>query len=264
MQSIKKNFSLFTTQLSNLDEKFDVTRVLIRDPQELIVAPGVTINKVAVGCRNANSSEGHLMVILPPGAFTFGVKENKDPSTGRLTGYSFSVKLWSQTSPPDVIFAGRAWLSRYSQVCLYLKRNLQSKLSDKIASDRLGNDNFERFDKVYDSPDDDSSPTLYFSLKYFRERGVTTMMRDAETNKELTLEKVLGKRARISGCLDMDCVLFTEKRALFRICAHELRFTIEPEKIEFMSSLVSREPLVTTENRTTNGKSLRNRERKHW
>src|SRR4051812_6952503 len=67
--------------------------------------------KVPIGSKTFDGNERKMMMYLPPGAFTWGMKLNVFEE--KPIGYTLPLCLWDANSTKDEIAAGKRWLKCY-------------------------------------------------------------------------------------------------------------------------------------------------------
>jgi len=79
--------------------KEELKRRLVIDPPQTGTVPNsnpaITYNRINIGIRNPDGTEGDLVVPLDR-SFSFGVSESKAPDTGILNGYSMVISMYDR------------------------------------------------------------------------------------------------------------------------------------------------------------------------
>jgi hypothetical protein len=89
-----------TTQLANA-ETYDIENIIFAKPEKLNIpsadpsAVPMNYNRIKISTRNPDGTIGDL-ILETPECFSFGISENTDKDSGKITGHSMSFCLWTR------------------------------------------------------------------------------------------------------------------------------------------------------------------------
>lgn len=103
------------TQLTNITNYDANKRMVFSEPIEGSVPdskPKIEFKRINISTRNEDGSYGEL-VFPTERLFSFGVSENVSQETGKITGYTFPLCLYSRESPTE---AEKQWVEGFNNI----------------------------------------------------------------------------------------------------------------------------------------------------
>lgn len=137
-------------QLTDLED-FDVeTQLCFEEPIQEIIEQGktkITQYRLNIYIKNKDGTEGDLLMDLGQ-CFSFGVQENTNPDTGRVTGHSISISLYDKDGPTE---KQKINVSKIEQICNKIKEhiyNTRELYLPKFQFDNANDKQLRNIDKV--------------------------------------------------------------------------------------------------------------------
>jgi hypothetical protein len=223
------------TQLTSLND-FNANNIIFDEPVEgNIPNTPITFHRVNIGYRNADKTEGELVLELPD-CPTFGVQENYDLSGKTLSGYSIGITLGDyQQSPTE---EQQTAVDAFNAIVDKCKKHLlQPSVYENCGKDELVESDLrkisplnQRKDKMTKKIIPDSHYSMYPKLMWRKEREVEdkkgerklipasfdTILYDddeAQMGNELRLKPLecIGKKGRVRPLVKIEGIFVGEK-----------------------------------------------------
>lgn len=144
---------------------YDVSRLTFSKPVKSVVPesdPPMTIRRIYIGTKNPNGTTGEL-IIPTEELFSYGVQVSTDKASGRITGYSLPLAMWSKDGATD---AEKAFTDTFNKIVERVKDHLLEVRND-IGKFDLERGDLKKLNPLYWSRDkntgkiiDDKGPTL--------------------------------------------------------------------------------------------------------
>jgi hypothetical protein len=223
------------TQLTSLND-FNANNIIFDEPVEgNIPNTPITFHRVNIGYRNADKTEGELVIELPD-CPTFGVQENYDLSGKSLQGYSIGITLGDyQQSPTEEQQTAVDVFNAIVDKCK--KHLLQPEVYENCGKEELVESDLrkisplnQRKDKQTKKTIPDSHYSMYPKLMWRREREVedkkgekklipssfdTNLYDDdeAQMGNEVRLKPLecIGKKGRVRPLVKIEGIFVGEK-----------------------------------------------------
>lgn len=176
-----------TTVLTDV-YNYDVSQMVFSNPQESNNS-GIKYMRINIGTINPDGSQGDL-IIQTPELFSFGVQENRNMETNKVSGYVMPLCLWNRKGATE---EEKKWIDSFEKICERCKDYLvENRRSIKRAD--LEHRDLKKFNPIYRKKLDDGSvdeskgPLLYPKLIVQRKDGsdsILSMFFDGFSGEEL-------------------------------------------------------------------------------
>lgn len=240
-----------SNQLAQVGD-YDVKRMVFSDPIKGSI-PNTTIvyKRINISTLNKDGSVGDL--ILPTERlFSFGVSENVNPETKKVSGHVLSLCLFNRDGPST---AEKAWVETFNNIVEHCKKHL-IKNKEEIEQYELAMNDLKKFNVLYYKRDkgrivEGTGPTLYAKLIASKKHNKILSMffnTDSEPMDPLAL---LGKYCYVKAAIKIESI-FVGNKISFQVKLYEA-------EIEMMDAgmrpLLSR-PKVSTKLLTSAGTTM--------
>jgi hypothetical protein len=207
----------------------------------------MSFKRINIGTRNEDGTLGEL-IFETERLFSFGISENTDPSSGKITGYSMGLCMWSKDGATK---KEKEWTDTYNAVVEKCKDHL-IETSSSVGLHDLEKSDLKKFGALYRKRDDKGKivesvgPTLSAKLiQNKKDNNVMTVFYDQNGN-DINYTSLVGKKfCNIKGAIKIESIFIGAKIA-FQVKLYET----EVQMIESgMKRLLPRpivKPAVTT------------------
>lgn len=209
------------TQLTLIND-FKLSNIVYSKPQtKNIPNSQLTYKTIQLSYNNPNGTIGDL-VLATERCFSFGVSENTDPQTSKVTGYSLSLCLWDKTGATE---AQKKFTDTWDIMCdgfkdyvVENKKDIQkftlTRESDSIA--KL-NPIYWKYNKETGEIMRERGPTLYPKLMTKRKDDqlvITSLFHDAESQVDLDPYELLNKKCIVRCALKIESIYISKSISL--------------------------------------------------
>lgn len=210
------------TVLTNF-KNYDVeSRLLLSQPEENSFGgskdekgPTISYKRIQIATKNEDGTIGQLIFKGQP-YFSFGIQEDVEQGTGKLTGYKFPFYLWSsQTAPTE---DDREFIKvLHNDIIKKVGKHLVS-IRKKIGHVKFDERDFEDLSPIWFPRDkqtqlikEDVSPRLFCKLIYSKKTDkILTQLFDPKGN-ELDPMSLINQRCTITPAIRVESVFIGKK-----------------------------------------------------
>jgi len=156
------------------------------------------------------STKGKKELILPtPRLFSFGVSENTDPSSGRVTGYVMPIVLYNRDGATKEEKQFVQTLEAIIDCCrdhvLKVKDSIEKYDLERSDLKKIGNALYYSLEKGKRVPD--KSPVLYSKLLTNKNKdAIVSSFYDMETDETLDPMNLLRKRCHVQAAVKVESI----------------------------------------------------------
>ena len=173
--------------------------------------PAIQYKRIQINTRYPDGTQGPL--ILPTanndgkGIFSFGVQQNKDPQTGRLTGFTMPLCLWSKGGATD---QETIFIDTFNAIVEYAKEYLVEN-RDEIEKFDLEKSDLKRLNPLYYKKSggkrvEGLGPVLYSKLLCNRSNDIKTMFKNSATNLAFDPHTLQNKYCYVEGAVKIESI----------------------------------------------------------
>lgn len=179
-------------------------------------ASKITFKRIRLSARNADGSVGDLVLNTAADLMSFGLQQNMDMTTGKPSGYSFPICLWSRNgaTADEKLFVTQ--FDRLVETCkhyLVEHREELEKYDLEIADLKKFNPLYWKMDKG--KIVEDRGPMLYVKvLENRKTEQISTLFIDDQTNKIIDPLDLLEKRCFVTAAIKIESIFIGNKISL--------------------------------------------------
>ena len=198
------------TQLTNCAD-LDVGNIMFSNPEtKSIPNTPISYKRINVLYKNNDGSVGDL-VIPTEQLFSFGLQENTDMASGKITGYSIPLCLWSRTGATD---NEKQFVSTFESIVECCREHLLTdETKEAIENYSLDQSDLKKFNPVYRKRDkgkivEGKSPCLYPKLIISKKDGdinINTFFVD-ENGDDMNPMNLIGKRMNCTCSIKIESI----------------------------------------------------------
>jgi len=182
----------------------------------------MSFKRINIGTRNEDGTLGEL-IFETERLFSFGISENTDPSSGKITGYSMGLCMWSKDGATK---KEKEWTDTYNAVVEKCKEHLIEN-SSSLGLHDLEKSDLKKFGALYRKRDDKGKivesvgPTLSAKLiQNKKDNNVMTVFYDQNGN-DINYTTLVGKKfCNIKGAIKIESIFIGAKIA-FQVKLYE-------------------------------------------
>ena len=203
--------------------------------------PKIEFKRINIFTKNEDGTEGEL-VIPTNRLYSYGVSENVNPETKKITGYTFPLCLWSRDEPTE---EEEKWLNNFNEIVdCCIDHLIENK--DKIEKYDLERKDLEKIkgglnplywkmvkitdanNKTYMQKAEGKGPTLYAKLMHSRrENRYLTKFYNMKTDEVIEYTDLLNKRCRTECAIKIESIFIGAKIISLQVKLYEAY--IEPQ-----------------------------------
>jgi len=198
------------TQLTNCAD-LDVSSIIFSKPEtKSIPNTPISYKRVNILYKNSDGSVGDL-IIPTENLFSFGVQENTDMASNKITGYSIPLCLWNRAGATD---AEEQFISTFESIVDHCHSHLlEESTKDALEKYDLDESDLKKFNPVYRKRDkgkivEGKSPCLYPKLIVSKKDGditINSFFVDGDGN-DLDPMNLIGKRMNCTCSLKVESI----------------------------------------------------------
>ena len=198
------------TQLTHCAD-LDVGSIIFSKPEtKSIPNTPISYKRVNILYKNSDGSVGDL-IIPTENLFSFGVQENTDMASNKITGYSIPLCLWNRAGATD---AEEQFISTFESIVDHCHSHLlEESTKDALEKYDLDESDLKKFNPVYRKRDkgkivEGKSPCLYPKLIVSKKDGditINSFFVDGNGN-DLNPMHLLGKRMNCTCSLKVESI----------------------------------------------------------
>jgi hypothetical protein len=197
------------TQITN-SYNYDVSRMIFSDPISGTIPdskPAINYSRVMINTKYDDGTEGDLILETEKNLFSFGVGENTNPDTGKVSGYSFPIALHTKTGATENEKKFVETLDKIVERCKdYLVENREEIGKYELERSMLKPMSAYYIKKEKGKIAEGATPTLYPKLIVSKKQDkIVTMFYDDDENPvdPMTL---LGKYCTVHGAIKIESI----------------------------------------------------------
>ena len=201
---------------------YDVSNIIFGKPESKSIpnngnGPQMSYFTIPVKTANPDGTVGDLILEIED-AFCFGVQANTDQITGKITGYTMSIPLWTKP-PTGPTSEEKEWVDTFNRICDTCSQYVLDH-KDDIEKYDLEKSDLKKFNPLYWKREkgkivEGQGPTLYGKLMYSKKNEkIATKMYNASTGQQLELEDVTGKYFRVNAAVKIESIYIGAKPSL--------------------------------------------------
>ena len=198
------------TQLTHCAD-LDVSNIIFSKPEtKTIPNTPISYKRINIMYKNNDNTVGDL-VIPTEQLFSFGVQENTDMASGKITGYSIPLCLWNRTGATE---AEEQFITSFESVVDYCHSHLlKDETKEAIEKYDLDDSDLKKFNPVYRKRDkgkvvEGKSPCLYPKLIVSKKDGdinINTFFVD-QNGVDLNPMNLIGKRMNCTCSIKVESI----------------------------------------------------------
>lgn len=255
------------TQLTSASG-YDTKRMIFSDAQPGNIpnsVPAITFKRIYISTRNEDGTVGEL--ILPTSKlFSFGVSENVNQETGKVSGYSMPLCLWNRDGATK---EEKEWSDTFNNIVEACKEHLIAN-REEIEQYELEATDLKKFNPLYWRRDkgkivEGSGPTLYAKLIVSKKQNKIISMFYDENGDELDPLTLLGKYCYTQAAVKIESIFIGSKITL-QVKLYECEVKLadtgmkrmmkkRPEGSKSVTMALSSKPLDEPESKNDDGDS---------
>ena len=201
---------------------YDVSNIIFGKPESKSIpnngnGPQMSYFTIPVKTANPDGTVGDLILEIED-AFCFGVQANTDQITGKITGYTMPIPLWSKP-PVGPTESEKDWVDTFNRICDACSQHVLDHKDDVEKYD-LEKSDLKKFNPLYWKREkgkivEGQGPTLYGKLMYSKKNEkIATKMYNSSTGQQLELEDVTGKYFRVNAAVKIESIYVGAKPSL--------------------------------------------------
>jgi hypothetical protein len=198
------------TQLTNCAD-LDVGNIMFSKPEtKSIPNTPISYKRINIIYKNNDGSLGDL-VIPTEQLFSFGLQENTDMASGKITGYSIPLCLWNRTGATK---SEEQFITTFESIVEHCRDHLLTdETKEAIENYSLDQSDLKKFNPVYRKKDkgkivEGKSPCLYPKLIISKKDGdinINTFFVD-ENGEDLNPMSLIGKRMNCTCSIKIESI----------------------------------------------------------
>lgn len=210
---------------------YDVKNIIFSDPLAGSIPdskPKIEYKRILISTENPDGTIGELIIPTTNRLYSFGVSENTSQETGKVTGYTLPLCLWSRDGPTK---KEKEWTEKFNQIvdtCIDHLVDVKDEVdmfeltrSDLTKAKGGLNPLYWKKEKVVDEVSKkvslqvvpNTGPTLYSKLIYKKNDKFLTQFFDFDDNP-LDARDLMGKSCHVNGAIKFESIFIGAKISL--------------------------------------------------
>lgn len=179
-------------------------------------ASKITFKRIRLSARNADGTIGDLVLNTAADLMSFGLQQNMDMTTGKPSGYSFPICLWSRNgaTADEKLFVTQ--FDRLVETC----KNYLVEHREELEKYDLEIADLKKFNPLYWKMDkgkivEDRGPMLYVKvMENKKTEQISTLFIDDQTNQIMDPLDLLEKRCFVTAAIKVESIFIGNKISL--------------------------------------------------
>ena len=199
------------TQLTNCAD-LDVSNILFSKPEtKSIPNTPISYNRINISYKNSDGSIGDL-IVPTENLFSFGVQENTDMASSKVTGYSIPLVLWNRNGASN---GEEQFINTIESIVNTCQDHLLTdSTKDALEKYDLDVSDLKKFNPIYRKRDkgkivEGKSPCLYPKLIVSKKDGnmnINTFFVDSSSGEDISPTSLLNKRMNCTCSLKIESI----------------------------------------------------------
>ena len=199
------------TQLTNCAD-LDVSKITFSKPEtKSIPNTPISYNRINISYENPDGSIGDL-IVPTENLFSFGVQENTDMASSKVTGYSIPLVLWSRNGASN---GEEQFINTIESIVNTCQDHLLTdSTKDALEKYDLDISDLKKFNPIYRKRDkgkivEGKSPCLYPKLIVSKKDGdmkINTFFVSSSTGEDISPTSLLNKRMNCTCSLKIESI----------------------------------------------------------
>ena len=213
-------------------ENINKENIIFNDAKQYkIKNSNLSYKRIPIEIKYSKKHKGPL-VVETPFLFSFGVSENIDKKSGKLTGYTIPVCLWSKDNKPSN--REKTFLEIINRIKDLCEEHLKDKYNITDLASPLYYKQIEYTDKKGKNKtkiDESVSPILYTKLIYSDKTKKFISLFKGKKGEDLNPLKYIDFRCRVKLALIIEGIFKSDTTTTIQIKVHECYLKeLEPRK----------------------------------
>lgn len=193
---------------------YDTKCMIFSEPQKGSIPnslPAINYRRIIIQTRNKDGTVGDL--IFPTSTlFALGVSENKNPETGKVSGYVMPLCLWNRDGPT---VEEKEWSDSFDRIIERCKEYLIEK-REEIEQYDLSMSDLKKFNPLYWKRDkgkvaEGTGPILFAKLIVSKKHDTIISMFYNSEGEEIPALSLLGKYCYANAAIKIESIFIGNK-----------------------------------------------------